>query len=29
MREKMDTLERNSTWEIVDKREDKKALGCR
>jgi len=26
-REEMDTLERNSTWEIVDKPRDKK-IGC-
>jgi len=29
MREKIDALERNSTWEIFNKPKDKKATGCR
>ncbi|XP_029129864.1 uncharacterized protein LOC109816369 isoform X2 [Cajanus cajan] len=29
MKEEMNALERNSTWEIVDKPRDKKAVGCR
>nr|KYP41832.1 Retrovirus-related Pol polyprotein from transposon TNT 1-94 [Cajanus cajan] len=29
MKEEMNALERNSTWEIVDKPRDKKAIGCR
>lgn len=29
MIEEMSALERNKTWEIVDKPSDKKAVGCR
>jgi len=29
MREKMNALEGNSTWEIVDKPRDKKVIGCK
>lgn len=29
MIEEMSALERNKTWEIVDKLSDKKAVGCR
>ncbi|XP_020218778.1 uncharacterized protein LOC109802000 [Cajanus cajan] len=29
MKKEMNALERNSTWEIVDKTKDKKAVGCR
>jgi len=29
MNEKMGALERNETWEIVERLKDKKAIGCR
>jgi len=28
MNEEMDALERNETWEIVERPKDKKAVGC-